>query len=126
MQFQAKTILMPVLLIVVGTGWLLTVTDVMPGIDWIWTLGLAAAGVLAVTFSGIDKFSVVVGPFFISASLLSVARQTNRISFDIEVPILVIILGVLMLIAHHRSIPTPEWVIREMKKEKERSDREAP
>ncbi|HMP80918.1 MAG TPA: hypothetical protein PKD54_15790, partial [Pirellulaceae bacterium] len=90
-------ILVPLLLITVGTGWLLSTLNVVPGIDWVWTLGLAMVGLLTFALSGIDKLTVVVGPFFLLASCLSVLRQTGQISLDVEVPILVISAGVLML-----------------------------
>lgn len=105
-----KTLLLPALLIIVGVGWLLTALGFAPGIDWIWTLGLAGVGFLAFVVGGFDKVTFVAGSFFIITSLLSVLRQTGRISIDIEVPILVILAGVLLLVARHPAIPLPKWV----------------
>lgn len=103
-------LLLPAMLIIVGSGQLLTTLGVAPGIDWVWTLGLAAIGVLAVTWGGLDKVSVVVGPFFIAASLLSILRQTGRLPVDVEVPILVILAGVLLLLARLPMVPPPDWI----------------
>ena len=64
-----KTLLIPFLLIAVGVGWLLSALGIAPSIDWVWTLGLATIGILAFLLSGIDKFTVVVGPLFLFASL---------------------------------------------------------
>jgi hypothetical protein len=111
MNSSKKTLAIPLLLITVGTGWLLTTLDVAPGIDWVWTLGLAVIGVLAFAMSGLDKFTVVVGPMFILASCLSVLRQTERLDFDVEVPILVITLGCLLLVARSANLPTPDWIV---------------
>ncbi|WP_148075557.1 hypothetical protein [Bythopirellula goksoeyrii] len=108
-----KTLLFPILLITVGTGWLLTTLGVAPGIDWVWTLGLAVVGLLTFVVGGIDKVTVVIGPFLILASCLSILRQTGRLHFDIEVPILVIITGILVLVARMPSIPLPKWIIQE-------------
>jgi hypothetical protein len=114
-----KTLLLPILLITVGVGWLLTTLGVAPGIDWVWTLGLAVVGISTFAVSGFDKVTVVVGPFFILASCLSILRQTDRLRFDVEVPILVIIAGVLLLIARIPAIPVPTWVVQESKQNKQ-------
>ena len=111
MQSNKKTLLIPLLMIIVGVGWLLTTLGVTPGIDWIWTLGLAAVGFLPFVIGGFDKATFVVGGFFIITCLLSVLRQTGRISIDVEMPVLVIVAGVLLLIARNPSIATPSWVI---------------
>ena len=75
-----SAIVVPILIITVGLGWLLTVQGVMPGVDWVWTLGLAVIGVLALVVRGIDKRSVVIGPFCLTASMLSVLRQRQLVS----------------------------------------------
>ena len=111
MSSDKKTLLIPMLLITVGCGWLLSTLGVAPEIHWIWTLGLAITGVLVFVMGGFDKFTVVVGPFFIIASCLSVLRQTDRLHLDIEIPILVIIGGVLLLVARSSMIPIPIWAV---------------
>jgi hypothetical protein len=113
MRPDKKTLILPLLLIAVGSGWLLTTLGVAPGINWIWTLGLAVVGFLTFALGGLDKFTVVAGPFFILASSLSVLRQTDRLRLDVEVPILVIAVGLLLMIARLPSIPIPAWIIRE-------------
>ncbi len=105
-------LVIPILIIVVGVGWLLTAQGFGPGINWIWTLGLGVIGILTFVISkGFDKASVVIGPFFLLASLLSVLRQTGQLSLDIEVPVLVISIGVLLLIAQLPAIPKPGWFV---------------
>ncbi len=79
MKPDKRTLILPLLLIAVGVGWLLTTLGVAPGIDWVWTLGLAIVGLLTFAIGGIDKVSVVIGPFFILASMLSILRQTGRL-----------------------------------------------
>ncbi|MEZ6123957.1 MAG: hypothetical protein R3C49_12365 [Planctomycetaceae bacterium] len=106
-----KTLILPILLIVVGTGWLLTTLGIAPGIDWIWTLGLAAIGFLTFVVAGFDKVTFVTGTFFIVTSLMSVLRQSGRMSLDVEVPILVIVAGVLLLIARMPMVPSPTWIL---------------
>lgn len=110
MKPDKKTLLLPILLITIGIGWLLSTLGIAPKIDWIWTLGLAATGVLAFAIGGFDKATIVIGPFFLAASLLSVLRQTERITLDLEFPILVIFVGILLLIARMPFIPSPKWM----------------
>jgi hypothetical protein len=104
-------LILAILIITVGVGWLLTAWGYAPGINWIWTLGLGAIGVLTFILSGgIDKLSIIVGPFFLVGSILSVLRQTEQLKIDIELPILVILIGLLIFIAQLSIIPLPKWV----------------
>lgn len=113
MKSNKKTLVMPLLLITLGVGWLLTTLGITPAIDWIWTLGLAVVGLLAFGLGGVDKVTVVVGPFFMITSFLSILRQTDRLPFNVEIPVLVILSGVLLLIARSPLIPNPKWIIQE-------------
>lgn len=109
------SLIIPILMITVGTGWLLTVHKIIPGVDWIWTLGLAIVGVLLLALGGLDKVTIVTGPFLLISSIFSVLRQTERISIDSEIPILVIIAGVLVLISRSLPIEMPNWIIEDSK-----------
>ncbi len=105
-------LVIPILIIGVGVGWLLTAQGFAPGVNWIWILGLGIVGVLTFVLSkGLDKVSVILGPFFLLASVLSVLRQTALLSVQIEVPILVISIGVLLLVAQMPAIPKPDWFL---------------
>lgn len=109
MNSDKRTLVIPILLIALGTGWLLTTLGVMPGVDWIWTIGLAALGLMTFVVSGFDKVTLVIGPFLIAASALSLLRQTGRLHLDTEIPILVILAGVLLLLIRSPMIPAPKW-----------------
>jgi hypothetical protein len=111
MSTDKRTLVFPILLITLGTGWLITTLGVLPGVDWIWTLGLAVVGLLTFVLGGFDKLTVVVGPFLLVASCLSVLRQTGRLHLDVEVPVLVILAGILILIARSPGIPVPRWLL---------------
>jgi hypothetical protein len=115
MKLDKKSLALPILLMTVGTGWLLTTLGVAPGVDWIWTLGLAIVGLMTFVVGGFDKVTAVVGPFLIIASCLSLLRQTERLRIDIEIPILVIIAGALSLIARMPAIPFPKWITQDSK-----------
>ena len=110
MTTDRRTLIVPILLITLGAGWLLTTLGVVPDVNWIWTLGLALVGVLCFAVGGFDKVSVAVGPFFILASCLSLLRQTGRLDPDTELPNLVMAAGVLLLVARIKSIPAPKWL----------------
>jgi hypothetical protein len=73
-------------------------------------MGLAVGGIVTLVAGGIDRLTIVVGPFLILASFASVLRQTGRLSMEHEVPCLVISLGVLMLIGRLFNAPTPNWM----------------
>ena len=115
MSPDKQTLFLPILLLTVGTGWLLTNLGVAPNIDWVWILALAVIGVLTFALGGIDKSTVVIGPFFIFASCLSILRQTGRLHLNVEMPILVITLGILLLVARSPAIPAPRWMIENSK-----------
>jgi hypothetical protein len=102
---RTLSLAVPILIIAVGTGRLLTVQGFWPGIDWVWTLGLAIVGVLAFVVAGLTKLSVVVGPFFLATAALSVLRQSQMLGLETEAAILLIWFGVLLLIAQHPAIP---------------------
>lgn len=109
MQTDRKSLFLPILLIALGAGWLLTTLGFVPEVNWIWTIGLAVLGISAFAISGFDKVTVVVGGFLIVASMLSVLRQTERLKIDHELPILVMVTGCLLLIARNKSVPLPNW-----------------
>ena len=110
MANNRRALAIPVLLITIGSGWLLTAMGVAPGVDWLWILGLGVVGILTFALWGWDKATFVAGPFFIIASFLSLLRQSGRLNFEVEVPILVITLGVLLLAARLPGIPMPRWI----------------
>ena len=105
-----STLWLPLLLIILGIGWLLTSLNILPAIDWIWTLGIASVGLLTFVLGGFDKFTMAVGPFFLIMSCLSIMRQTDRMPLNVEVPVLVILAGFLMLVVRHPGIPMPSWM----------------
>lgn len=111
MAGRAPSMVVPVLLITVGVGWLLSTLGVAPDINWVWTLGLGVVGVLVFAIYGVDKATIVVGTLFILTSTLSVLRQSGRLTLEVEVPILVIAAGVLMMVSRHPRAPPPAWLL---------------
>jgi hypothetical protein len=108
-----KAAFLPILLIVFGVGWLLTSLGIAPSIDWIWTLGIGTVGLLTLAFGGVNKFTVVVGPFLILSSAFAYLRQLGILRFEVEAPLLVIVFGALLLTAQMPAIPIPNWVVKD-------------
>jgi hypothetical protein len=105
-----NSLVLGILLVGLGGGWLLSSLGFIPPVDWAWSIGLGVVGVVTVALCGLDKVSFVVGGFFILASVLSVLRQVDVISIDVEVPVLVLSAGTLLLLARSKAIPTPRWI----------------
>lgn len=111
MNSSKTPVIYAVLLILCGAGWLLNVLQLAPDVDWIWTLGLAASGLLVLFCRGVNKASFVVGLFLTTCAVFSVLRQTGRLSADLEVPSLLIVSGVLILISYYSPLPHPGWLV---------------
>lgn len=112
MSGSSKTALVvPIAIIAVGVGWLLNTLHVIPDIDWVWTIGLATIGIVTLALDGVNRVSVVVGPFFLISAVFSVLRQTQAVTENVEIPCLVIALGVLLLVAQTAKLPPPKWII---------------
>lgn len=110
MKKSRSGLLIPVLIIGLGVAWLLTTLKILPGVDWIWTGGLGLCGLLTLAVSGLNKFSVVVGPFLLIGSIFSVLRQTGKLAVDVELPVLFIIFGVLLLASYLLPLPLPDFL----------------
>jgi uncharacterized membrane protein YhhN len=114
-----KRFIIPVLVIALGVAWLLNVKDVLPGVNWVWTMGLAVTGLILLVIDKINKFNFVVGSFLLIATVFSILRQTGKMSQDIEVPSLFILLGVLMLLVQVLNLQSPGWAVDISKNEQD-------
>ena len=103
----------PILIIGIGTGWILNVYGIIPAVDWIWSLLLGLTGLLTLFLGEKNKFTFVIGPFLLVSSVLSVLRQTDILQIKYEVPMLVIVMGILWLIVDLKKLPFPEWLKNE-------------
>lgn len=121
---MAKSVVISLLIIAVGIAWLLNTLRVIAGVDWIWTTALAAVGLLTLAWGRLNKFTFIMGLFLIIGSVFSVLRQTGALSVDVEVPLLVIVFGLLFLVAQLPMIPAPQTLVRmkqELEKQKQSS-----
>lgn len=102
-------LVIPVAMIIIGLGALLTALKIAPQIDWVWTLSIAVAGLAFPLGLGFDKITFVACAVLLAISVLSILRQTVMISLSIEIPTLVIWLGIVLLISRLKIIPNPTW-----------------
>ncbi|HJU22437.1 MAG TPA: hypothetical protein VJ891_08000 [Casimicrobiaceae bacterium] len=102
---------LPVTMIVVGIGWLLWEFRLFPDIDWIIGLGFIVGGIAVIALDGLNKSSVVVGPFLIAVGIAWLAHDRYGTHWRYIVPAMLVLLGALMLIA--RSAKVPERRTRE-------------
>lgn len=102
-----------VAIMALGVAWLLNNVGVLPAVEWIWTLGLAVTGIMIVAIAGLDKATAVVGSFLVIKAFFSIFRQTGKISINYEIPILVIIFGLLLLVAVLSPLKKPAWLLGE-------------
>ncbi len=103
----------PIIVVMLGVSWLLDTWNVAAGVNWVLTVGLATAGVCVLVVGGIDKLTVVMGPFLIAVSVCRFLSQIGSLAERVEKPIYVIILGCLLLLVQVPRIPTPSILKRE-------------
>jgi hypothetical protein len=96
---------LPVTLIAVGLGWLLWEFRLFPDVDWIISIGFIAAGVAVMTIDGINKNSVVIGPFLIAIGVAWLLHDRYGTHWRYIIPVMLVLLGALMLIARSARVP---------------------
>ena len=69
MKTRLQSIVISLVTIALGTAWLLNTLDIIPGVNWIWTVGLGLAGVLLLAMGGVNRLTIVTGPFLVVASV---------------------------------------------------------
>src|SRR5437016_14592955 len=97
MSATRRMIIVAVLVIALGIAWLLNTLNVIPGVDWLCTGGLGVADLLALANRGFTKVTFVIGSFLLISSVCSILRQTGMMRSNIEIPVLLIVFGVLIL-----------------------------
>jgi hypothetical protein len=96
---------LPVTLIVVGLGWLLWEFRLFPDVDWIIGIGFIVGGIAVLALDGLNKNSVVVGPFLVAIGLAWLAHDRYGTQWRYIVPVMLVLLGALMLIARSPRVP---------------------
>jgi hypothetical protein len=120
---MGKGVLIALLIVAIGCAWLLNTLHVIAGVDWVWTLALGVTGVITLVWTRINKITFIMGLFLIIGSIFSVARQTGLLRIDVEVPLLVILFGILFLIAQLPIIPLPKTLVQIKEEEARRQEK---
>ena len=100
-----KKYLVPFIIIAVGLGWLLERLGIVSSWELLWTVGLAAAGIYLIAVSGFNRDTFLPAVFLLVCSFFSLLRSFGYLRVDVEIPLLVIIFGVLMAIRNSDLIP---------------------
>jgi hypothetical protein len=95
----------PGLVVLFGVIWLLNALDIIPPFNFIWTALLAGSGIGILASNGWNKAGFPWGVFFLLTAVFSVLRQSGRLDLKVELPVLVISIGLLHLINHTNLIP---------------------
>ena len=100
-----KKYLVPFIIIAVGLGWLLERLGIVSSWELLWTVGLAAAGMYLIAVSGFNRDTFLPSVFLLVCSFFSLLRSLGYLRVNFEIPLLVIIFGVLMAIRNSDVIP---------------------
>ena len=100
-----KKFLLPFIIVVIGLGWLLQRLELISSFELYWTIGLAAAGIYFFVVGGFNRDTFLLGTFFLICALFSLLRSINLLRLTVELPVLVIIFGLLMAIRNSGVIP---------------------
>ena len=96
---------LPVTLVVVGLGWLLWEFRLFPDVDWIIGLGFIVGGIAVMVLDGVNKNSIVIGPFLIAIGIAWLAHDRYGIHWRFIIPVMLVLLGGLMLAARSAKVP---------------------
>jgi hypothetical protein len=96
---------LPVTLIVVGLGWLLWEFRLFPDVDWINGIGFIVGGIAVLVLDGVNKNSIVIGPFLIAIGIAWLAHDRYGIQWRYIIPVMLVLLGALMLAARSPQVP---------------------
>jgi hypothetical protein len=95
----------PITLIIIGVLGLIWYFGWLPDVDSVTSIALVAGGVAILVMDGITKSSVVLGPTLIGVGIAWWLHDQYRMRWTLLISMLLILIGALMLLARHPSIP---------------------
>jgi hypothetical protein len=102
--------IIPALVAGLGVLWMLDVLGMTPPLGMVWIVGLAGIGIGIFASRGFNKETFPWGGFFFACAACSLLRQLDVLEFKVELPLLLIILGVLLAINQTGIIPAKPGV----------------
>ena len=109
-QCSGKSVALPLFIVVLGAAWLVDNLQIVPAVNWVWTVSLGAPGILVLLFARWNSVNFIIGAFMTVASLFSLLRQTQVIGEQVMVPCLTIVFGAVLLFIRLVHIPLPRWM----------------
>ncbi len=92
-----RRLLLPITIVFIGFGWLLSATGMIPQVNWLWPSLLAIGGIFVILADRINPYNLTLGLFFIYCSLMAVLRQAGVISVGVEIPLIIIGFGLIWI-----------------------------
>ena len=96
---RSRSLFIPLFLIVMGSLWFIKSIDLMPETSSIIAIGLAVLGLVVLITDGINKQSIVAGPFL----MYLYYEEWFRISHILSVGM--VVLGSLLLLSRSSMVP---------------------
>lgn len=97
--------IVPGMLVGFGLIWLLNELGWIPPVKILWTLVLAGAGIGIFAARGFHKETFPWGGFFLISAVFSIFRQMDWMRVSVEVPLIVVALGIILGINQTDYIP---------------------
>ncbi len=102
---KTPTLALPLVLIILGTLWFLKTTDILPATSSLIAMFLVVAGVVVMVVDGLNKQTVVWGPFLMYCGLAVYLIKTQNIAYSPIFALGLVLLGLFMLIARSAHVP---------------------
>lgn len=96
---------LPIILIILGSIWLMKSTALLPDAASLLALLLICAGFILLATDGLNKSTLVNSPMLIYAGAAIYFYETGRIKFSTILALGMVLLGVLLLIVRNQRIP---------------------
>ncbi|NLB63837.1 MAG: hypothetical protein GX801_07000 [Fibrobacter sp.] len=119
-----RKLLLPFVIILVGTGWLLTSLGFLPGVHWGLPAVLGFLGTAVLVIDTISRFTFIVGLTMIAAGIFRVLQQAQYLPQDTVLPLTLLTLGLLWILSYIliKRIPTPKERAKALQKSISRNE----